>query len=461
VLKKLTIGETVKAVSGKLLAGRETDTYTGVSTDSRTVSGGDLFFAIEGERFDAHDFLSQATGNGCCALAVSKTTAVPQDFSGAVIEVSDTLRAYQDLAAYYRNLIDPTTVGVTGSVGKTSVKDMLAFVCGAARRTVRSEKNYNNHIGVPRTIFEMEEDTETLILEMGMNHSGEIRRLAEIGRPDIAIISNIGVIHREHFDTDDGIFNAKMEITAFFGKDNVLVVNGDDPYLKRVREMPNRPYRLVTVGADESCDFIVETPQYTGDSEISFRITHGRESQRFILPVAGLYNGVNAGLAVAALHELGIGMGEASEALRTIERTAHRLQLLECDGFKIIDDTYNAGPDSMRSGVEYLMAVTGDRKIAVLAGMNELGDRSSSLHEDLGRFVATSGVDLLVTVGEKARGIAAGAGMDKHRHFADNDAAAAFLIKQKQNGDVYLMKGSRSMRMEDVVDALMGENRYD
>jgi UDP-N-acetylmuramoyl-tripeptide--D-alanyl-D-alanine ligase len=461
VLKELTIKETIRAVDGRLLAGRETDTYKGVSTDSRTAFGDDLFFAIEGERFDAHDFLSQAAGNGCNALVVSRGDAVPKDFGGAVIEVSDTLRAYQDLAAYYRNLIGPATIGVTGSVGKTSIKDMLAFVCGAARRTVRSEKNYNNHIGVPRTIFEMEEDTEALILEMGMNHSGEIRRLAEIGRPDIAIISNIGVIHREHFDSDDGIFNAKMEITSLFGKDNVLVVNGDDPYLKRVREMPNRPYRLVTVGTDESCDFRVEDPQYTGDSEISFRITRGRESQRFILPVAGLYNGVNAGLAVAALRELGIGMGESSEIMRTMARTAHRLQLLECEGIKVIDDTYNAGPDSMRSGVEYLMAVSGDRKIAVLAGMNELGDRSSALHEDLGCFVAASGIDLLVTVGEKARDIAEGARMDEHRHFADNAAAAAFLIEQKQNGDVYLVKGSRSMRMEEIVDALMGEKRYD
>ncbi|MDR2157465.1 MAG: UDP-N-acetylmuramoyl-tripeptide--D-alanyl-D-alanine ligase [Clostridiales Family XIII bacterium] len=458
-MKALSIGETAKAVGGRLLAGRDGDTYCGVSSDSRTVARGNLFFALRGKRFDAHDFLSQVARRGCGAIVVSKPDAAPEDFGGAVIGVPDTLIAYQALAAYYRRLIDPTTVGVTGSVGKTSLKDMIAFVCGALRRTVWTDKNYNNHIGVPRTIFEMDEDTEVLILEMGMSRQGEIERLAEIARPDVAVISNVGVSHRENFDGDDGIFRAKAEITTFLDEDGVLVVNGDDPLLRALADAPTGPYRCVTAGTDLRCDFRVTEVKYAGESGIAFQMTHGGETVRFALPAAGLHNGLNAALAVAVLHELGVGMDRAAELLRSMTRTPHRLQLLERDGIKIIDDSYNAGPASMRSALEYLTAVAGRRRIAVLAGMNELGDRSPSLHAEVGRFAAATGVNLLITVGEKARDIYLGAREacacpGETLHFADNAAVIDFLAEWAKPGDVYLVKGSRAMRMEEIVGAL-------
>ncbi|MDR1028707.1 MAG: UDP-N-acetylmuramoyl-tripeptide--D-alanyl-D-alanine ligase [Clostridiales Family XIII bacterium] len=458
-MKELSVGETIRAVGGRLLRGEEADTYRGVSSDSRTVFPRDLFVALAGARFDAHDFLSQAVARGCRSLMVSRFDAAPADFDGNVIGVADTLIAYQDLAAYYRALIAPRTIGVTGSVGKTSLKDMIASVCETRRRTVRSEKNFNNHIGVPRTILAMDADTEVLVLEMGMNHAGEIRRLVEIGRPDIAVISNVGLSHRENFDDEDGVFEAKAEIATFFDEHSVLVVNGDDPRLGRFADMPGRNYRLVTAGEDATCDFRVSDAKYINETEIAFEMIHGEHTRRFVLPAAGLYNAVNAGLAAAVVHELGIGMDRVAETLRVARRAPHRLQLLERAGIKVIDDVYNAGPASMRSALEYLAVVRGARKIAVLAGMNELGGDSPLLHRAVGAFAVKSGADLLITVGGKAEDIAVGAadaGMPTERraHFADNASASDFLAGQTRPGDVYLVKGSRAMRMEEVVDAL-------
>ncbi|MDR0357733.1 MAG: UDP-N-acetylmuramoyl-tripeptide--D-alanyl-D-alanine ligase [Clostridiales Family XIII bacterium] len=461
-MKELTVGETIKAVGGRLVFGRENAVYHGVSADSRTLVAGNLFVALRGDLFDGHEFLPEAVRRGCGALMVSDANSIPSDFDGAAIETADTLRAYQDLAAYYRELIDPKTIAITGSMGKTTLKDMIASVCETEYRTIRSRKNFNNHIGVPLTIFEMDEDTEILILEMGMNHEGEIRRLAEIGRPHIAVISNAGLSHRENFDSDEGVFNAKTEIATFLGEGDILAVNGDDPRFARMASRRDTAYRVVTAGTREDCDFKVSDVRYTGDAEISFDLKHGGDTTQFVLPAAGLYNGVNAAFATAVANELGIGANRVAEALRAMERTPGRLQLLERDGIKVIDDTYNAGPDSMRSGLEYLMALSGRRKIAVLAGMNELGEESSAFHREVGYCAVSLGVNLLVTVGEKAQDIAAGAQEARNDdraeprllHFANNESAIAFLLGQEREGDAYLVKGSRTMRMEEVARSL-------
>jgi UDP-N-acetylmuramoyl-tripeptide--D-alanyl-D-alanine ligase len=307
----------------------------------------------------------------------------------------------------------------------------------------------------------MEEDTELLVLELGMNHAGEIRRLAEIARPDIAIITNIGISHRENFDTDDGILDAKLEITEFFGAENAIFVNGDDPALRAYAQRSGLPYPVVTAGESEGCDFRITAPQYTGAEEISFAMQSERKSiVRFTIPAAGLYNGVSAACTAAALSRIGIPEAQTASALKNLTRTDHRLRLIKLGaGVNLIDDTYNASPDSMRSALDYLASFPDARKIAVLAGMNELGEQSESLHEGVGKYAAGAGVDILVAIGEKGAGIATGfataaAKSAKAKKYRNNAEAVSALQKIIKDGDAVLVKGSRAMNTEEVIDAL-------
>lgn len=464
---KLTAEEIALAVSGSILRGSGAESASAVSTDTRSAGKRDAFFALRGEHFDAHNFLKDMPADFCRILVVSRPETLPADFTGAAIAVPDTLKAYQDLAAYVRLRMAPKVIAVTGSVGKTSLKDMIACICREYFKASATDMNYNNEIGVPKTILSMDEDTEVLVLEMGMDHAGEIERLAHIARPDVAVIGTIGISHRENFDSDDGIFLAKMEIATFLQEGNALVVNGDDEYLRQVADLPHITYAVVTAGTGRNCDFIARDIRYTGDRALSFTIVHGEERVIFELPAAGTYNGVTAALASAACSELGVSLAQSARALRSLKRTPHRLDLIERDGVKVIDDAYNASPSSMASGIEYLMAVSGARKIAVLAGMNELGDDSRRYHREVGENAAKAGVDMVVAVGEKAEDIAEGAGRAARGgkpevyRCADNASATEFLNSGKRPGDVYLLKGSRGMKMEEIVRGLIGDDDSD
>jgi UDP-N-acetylmuramoyl-tripeptide--D-alanyl-D-alanine ligase len=372
--------------------------------------------------------------------------------------VEDTLKAYQDLAAAWLRRIRPVTVAVTGSVGKTSVKDMIAWVCRGSYRTVWSDKNYNNQVGVPRTILEADDDTEVLVLEMGMDHEGEIRRLAEIARPDIGVVTNVGISHRENFDDDDGIFRAKMELADYMGEGDLLVVNGDDPRLSRVANNRTVYYKTVTAGQGEGCDFRISEVHVTDEGGVTFLMENEGEMERFTLPVAGAYSGVNAGLAAAALSRLHVSLRKSAARLRELERTAQRLEIRKGAGFTVVDDTYNASPDSMRSGLEALVSMRGKRRIAILAGMRELGPASDDLHRQVGETAMALGVDLLIAVGEFAAEVAAGAeeiDAARVRYCRDKTEAADFLQSYVRREDVFLVKGSRAEHMEDIVDCLM------
>ncbi|MDR0519673.1 MAG: UDP-N-acetylmuramoyl-tripeptide--D-alanyl-D-alanine ligase [Clostridiales Family XIII bacterium] len=462
-MKKFSANDIAENTGGRIIAGAPGTEVSGVSTDTRQPCGGKAFFALSGDNFDAHDFLGNAASAGADVLVAEREEAVPAGYGGAVILVPCALAAYQDLAAWYRQLIDPTVIAVTGSVGKTTQKDMIATAAKGSYRMIATEGNYNNHIGVPMTIFRMEEDTELLVLEMGMNHEGEIRRLAEIARPDIAVITNIGISHRENFDSDEGILNAKLEIAAYFGAGNALFVNGDDAKLRAHARRSDLAYDVVTAGESEGCDFRITPPRYSGEEEISFAMQSERNAiVRFTIPAAGLYNGVSAALAASALARAGIPESVSAERLRQLTRTDHRLRLIQCGDIKIIDDTYNASPDSMRSAIDYLASLDGGRKIAVLAGMNELGKRSSALHRDVGEYAAEAGVDELLAVGEKGAAIASGfaaaagsaGGRGASAKYPSNADAIDALGRMVKGGDVILVKGSRAMKTEEIVEAL-------
>ena len=437
----------------------------GISTDSKSIKPGEAFLAIIGENHNAHKYLSEAASNGATALVISEPDAVntiPENYKGSVILVPDTRRAYQDIAAYYKKETAPYTIAVTGSVGKTSLKDMIYCILqGNGSKVQATAGNYNNDIGLPQTILSMEEDTEVLVLEMGMNHSGEIRRLAEIARPDIAAITNIGLSHIENFEDENGIFKAKMEIASFFGEKETLVVNGDNKWLSSLRDAPDIPYKIIYCGESEKSEYRISHPEYNKKNELCFFLHHQGGDTEYQIPVPGLYAGLTAALATAAVSALGISPMQAAKSLRGLKRTAHRLELIKDKGINIIDDTYNSSPDSLQAAIDYLIEIAGSdgRKILVLAGMNELGAMTCELHHLCGVYAARAGVDEMITIGDKAKDFARGfkeTNKNGTVKISDTNEDAAEYIKSIAGiGDSVLVKGSRAYRTEEIVDAML------
>ena len=502
---KLTIEEIITAVGGSGAPGFDAvRPVSGISTDTRTLRAGEAFFALSGENHDAHDHLAEAAGKGASLLVISDVSKAPECGAGAagvsgaageadgvggaapcVLLVEDTLRAYQDLAAYYRRRLDPFVIAVTGSVGKTTLKDMIACILSGHRRVCSTKGNLNNQIGVPRTILEADEGTEALVLEMGMERAGEIERLAEIARPDICVISNIGISHRGNFTSDEGIVRAKYEISSYLGAGGSFVINasGSEALLRYAEEgSAEKGFALVRVAeqgtaAELAADYVVTAARVSGGDarEMHFEIEERKTGAAvpFAVPMAGTYAGVSAALASAVCARAGISLAESAEALKGLNRTPHRLEPVSAGGVLVIDDTYNASPDSVKSGLDYLINVPAKRRIAVLADMNDLGPDSEALHFETGAAAAGAGVDSIFTFGEKARGIADGALAGKSPGISDGKLQAderripvccfgpgekaellERLIDEVREGDAVYIKGSHSMKMEEVAKAL-------
>lgn len=456
---KLTIDQIVKAVGGSLQQGNLTDEVTGISIDSRKASAGDAFFSLIGERHDAHDFIPQALENGCRTLIVSRTIELQKEPGKLIniIVVRDTTNALQDLAAFYLSLVPIKKIGVTGSTGKTTTKEMLYWIFSEKYKTIRNKGNLNNHIGLPLSIFQLEKDTEAGIFEMGMSELGEIDLLANLVRPDIGIITNIGISHIENLGSRENILKAKLEITNYFGADSILIVNEDYELLSRDRVSGN--YRLITAGETGRSSFILSGIKDYGEEGIEFTIEHKNELQHFRLRIPGRHNAYNGVLAVAAGVSCGISMKQAAEGLLKMEITDKRLSIKGKNGMKIIDDTYNASPDSMRAAIDVLAATKGFRKLAILADMFELGENSDRFHMEVGRYAAENDIDIVIAVGKNAKFIADGAMTKLAEKNVIYYETKELLIKDIgsmiSSGDVILVKGSRGMAMDQVVKKIM------
>ena len=455
----ITVKEIVEATGGNLLCGDPAREIRGVSTDSRTVGTEDLFVPLIGEVHDAHKFLGQVIERGCRVIVLSDETALPEGRGDLnAVLVPDTLKALQNLSKYYLDKIGVRRVAVTGSVGKTTTRDMIYYICSEKFVTGRPQKNYNNTVGVPLTIFTFDSSMEVAVFEEGMDHAGMIHEVTEITRPEVAVITNIGISHMEHLGSRENIRKAKMEITDFFGPDNVLVINQSNDMLDKAEI--RGPYRVVTAGADGGEDYSVHGIAENGEKGIEFMLDHDGRSYEIALGVPGAHNAVNAALAVAAGVELGVSVEEAVEGLKKLSITGKRLNIRHGNGFTVIDDSYNAAPESMKSAIRTLMSAESGRKIAMLAGMNELGEQSESYHEEVGRFAAESGVTLVAGVGEKAADIVKGAeeAGGNAAWFGSNEELFEALPELLEKGDTVLVKGSNAMRMDLVADRIVGEN---
>lgn len=462
-MNKTTIREILKATGGQLLAGSEDACITGVRHDSRECGEGDMYVAIIGENQDGHKFIPGAIGQNCWTVLVSHTDGWLEqidDLAKAsavnIIKVNDTVQAMGAFARWYLSTLPARKVAVTGSVGKTSVRDMIYYVLNEKYNCGRNLKNFNNEVGLPISIFQFDDSTEAVVLEMGMNHFGEIRYLSGLVRPEIGVITNIGVAHMENLGSRDGIFQAKMELAENIlpaAEGGVLVYARDDEFLNGERTKGD--YAEVSVGADGRSNYIISDVDDYGLEGIEFTLEYRQETNRIKLSVPGTHNAVNAGLAIAVGNLLGVDLESAARGLAKADLTGHRLRKVKGKTRTIIDDTYNANPDSMNSALKVLeKSRCKGRRVAVLGDMYELGENSGKLHHSVGIFARGCGIDRLVAIGELAKEIARGAegGDLEVYYFETKEDFYKEMEEITGEGDIVLVKASRGMKMEDVVE---------
>lgn len=453
-MEPVTLGIIADWCGAEIAAADRSIPVTGISTDSRTVAPGEVFIPLVGESFDGHTFLENAADRGAAAVLSGHRELLLQK-AIPILNVPDTLTAYHDIAAGYRQTLQAKVVGVTGSVGKTTTKEMTAAILSRQYRTTYTEGNFNNLVGLPKTVLTAPRDCEALVVEMGMNHFGEISRMTAVARPDVAIINNIGVMHIEFLGSRAGILKAKMEILEGMSDDGIAVFNGDEPLLWNCRDIVRQ--KLVYFGLEnEKCD-VRATDVKSHNGGTSFLcVAHGQQFP-VELPLEGVHNVSNALAAIAAAMALGATPEDVRQGLRHFENVGMRQRIYSRDGFQIIEDCYNAGPQSMEAALRLL----GERecegkRIAVLGSMLELGHRSSAEHYRIGRFVAKY-TDLLLAYGDSAREYVTGAltgGMpQRYTLFFDTAEATADALRMRaRKGDTILFKGSRGMRMEEVLE---------
>ncbi|WP_050182172.1 UDP-N-acetylmuramoyl-tripeptide--D-alanyl-D-alanine ligase [Domibacillus robiginosus] len=428
----------------------------GVSIDSRKVEGGRLFIPFAGEHTDGHQYVRQAIESGAgAALWQKDVPGMPEDLPILVVE--DTLLALQQLSKSYRDSLEVKVVGITGSNGKTTVKDMTASVFAEKYRVQKTEGNYNNHIGLPLTMLSLREDTEIAILEMGMSGRGEIELLSRLASPDAAIITNIGEAHLQDLGSREAIADAKLEITAGMTEDGTLVYLGDEPLLsERVTEEAD--FQAKTFGMDKSNDM---HPTAIEQTERGSRFSMNQApALSFELPVLGKHNVTNALAAISVASLFDVPFEAAAEGLKKVELTKMRMEWVEGkNGIKIINDAYNASPTSVKAAVSLVADLpSSSPKIVVLGDMLELGLDEELFHYQTGQAIDAEKIDYVFTYGALGQFIASGAkssfGSERVFSFQEKGELVQSLQEMLQGGELILVKASRGMKLEEVVESL-------
>ncbi len=449
--------ELIKAVNGKLLWGDSSNIFSGITTDSRKVAKGNLFIPLVGEKFDGHDYIEQCFDAGANICLTQK--AIPERDKCSAVLVNDTAKALRDIATWHRNKYNIPVVGITGSVGKTSTKDMIFCVLSKKYEVLKTQGNFNNEIGLPLTFFNLEERHEAAVIEMGMSGFGEIGRLTAIAQPQVAVITNIGVSHIEKLGSQQGILKAKLEILEGLNPDGLVVLNGDDPLLSEKRGKLD--YRTVFYGMDASADYRAENYQSLGEDGTSFSVKVGNKTYEVRVPVPGIHNVYNALAAIAVGVEMNIPMEIILDGISEYSPGSMRQNILSYKGIKIINDAYNASPQSMQAAINVLEELSvRTRGIAVLGDMLEMGTMAKELHYSVGNFVKDKKISYLITVGKDSKNITqavndSGNSSINLRHFDNNSDALDYIIGIVKQGDYILIKGSRGMKMEQIAEGLL------
>jgi UDP-N-acetylmuramoyl-tripeptide--D-alanyl-D-alanine ligase len=457
-MNPLTLFQIVQLAGASLSSGDGTVVINKVSTDSRTIKPGELFVALRGENFEGHNFVEAAAKAGATSALVDLNWAgnVPNNF--ALVRAADTLRAYQALAGNYRRSLALKVLAITGSNGKTSTKDFAASVLARKFQVTKTEGNFNNHVGLPRTILEATSEDEVAVWELGMNHPGEIAALAKIAAPDAAIITNIGVAHIEFMGSREAIAMEKGALAEAIEPQGTVILNADDSFSEGIAARTRA--KVILAGTTDGAVRAIEIRQSADGSE--FTIVEGAHRCRAQLPVAGLHMVQNALLAVAAGRALGLSIEECAAGLAAAPLTKARLQIKQIGGVQFLDDSYNANPDSMKAALRTLVELDTDgKRIAVLGEMRELGGESERGHREVGETAATLGVNQLITIGEVAELIAEGAraaGLHQVSSAPSTAEAAKLLGEIAKPGDLVLIKGSRAARTEEVIEKFGNQN---
>lgn len=456
---KINLRRLADMCGGELFGGNPLAEVCGVATDSRADCTGECFFAIEGENFDGHDFIRKAAESGAAVAVVSKKP----DCDIPYILTDDTRKALGSLAKAYKAQFNTITVAVTGSVGKTTTKQYIHSVLSVKHKTHKTEGNQNNDIGLPLTVLSLGKDDRLLVLEMGMSGFGEISALSKIAEPDIAVITCIGNSHIEHLGSRENICKAKLEITDGMKDGAILLLNGDEPLLENAA--PKRKLCRLYFGIENpKCDYKAENiTAHDGFTTFDFRSAENESITGLRINQVGIHNVCDVLASVAVGTLLGIDDDGIKQGLLSFSPVGMRQSIIKSNGFTIIEDCYNAGPESMCAALDVLSDISKDKgKIAVLGEMRELGEYSAELHRKVGEKAAEIGVDRLITVGALAGEIAAGAEMSGLSHekitkisdYSDAEKAAEIIKPLINRGDAVLIKASRALSLERISHLL-------
>lgn len=453
-MKNMTL-ENIAGVCGGIYCGSEADRtkeICDITTDSREAKEGSLFVAIKGERVDAHRFIPAVFAQGALCVLCEE---MPENPQGACIQVPSTLQAIKDIAEFYRQQLDIKVVGITGSVGKTSTKEIIASVLSEKFQVLKTLGNFNNELGLPLTVFRLREGDEVAVLEMGINHFGEMHRLSKIARPDVCVITNIGQCHLEFLGDRDGVLRAKSEIFDFIAPEGKIILNGDDDKLAALQEI--KGIRPVFFGNESDRAIYATDIQSAGIRGVWCKIHVGEESFEVRIPIPGYHMVLNALAATAVGRSLGMTNAEIKRGIEKLESLSGRFHIIEANGITVVDDCYNANPVSMKASLQVLNdAETG--KTAILGDMGELGENERRLHEEVGAYLGGLDIQRAVCIGSLAKHLAEAAknvnpGMQIFTSESVEEAAE-HLQEWIQTGDTVLVKASHFMHFEKIVDIL-------
>lgn len=450
----------------------ESGVISGFSIDSRTIRPNEVFVALQGPRFDGHDFIDPVFQRGAAGAVVSRTAFQLRQKEWApfyrhhfLILVDDPLAALQAMAIWHRSRFGLPLVGVTGSNGKTTTKEMTASILSRRGPVLKNEGNFNNHIGLPLSLLRLREEHQAAVVEMGISQKGEMRRLCEMARPTVGLITNIGPAHLEFLGDLAGVAKEKGELFEAIGRSGIGVINRDDPYL---RPWETRLAGRWTFGIDSDADVTAGAiEQRAAETRFTLHLNRTGEAAEILLPILGRHQVYNALAAAAVALALGLGLNEIREGLEQFRPVALRTEILKIRGVTILLDAYNANPASMKAALQMLASYRPEgnagRKIALLGDMLELGGSAEAAHREIGAWAAQAGVDLLIAVGARAGNMAEGArqaGMTSAFVHPDLESAQRFLQEIMKEGDCLLIKGSRGMKMERVLAGLGAEGTH-
>ena len=465
-MENCKIRELIEAVSGKIIQGDQNCLIKRISIDSRTLIPGDLFFAIIGPNFDGHDFIIKAFRKGAVGAVVCKGASTllqneQREKNKIIIEVKDTLSALQDWSKHYKDKFKTFNICVTGSNGKTTTKEIIAHILSQEFPLLKTSGNYNNEIGIPLTLLQLDKSHKLLVAEMGMRGLGEIKILTNFIPPDLAVITNVGEAHIGLLGSKNNIFKAKTELLQSLDKEGITILNRDDPYFFKMSKIV-KDKKLYTFGIENKSDIMACNVRMESDKGMRFTLeVQNGKSREIYFPLLGRHNIYNALAAAAAAFAMGIELDLIEKGLSSFKPLDLHMQFSNFyNGIKIINDSYNASPLSVKNALETLAEVAQkNRKIAILGDMLELGEKADFYHREIGKEVAKLSIDTLITVGQGGKIIAQSSkeeGMAEERIFSfeknEKKNLSKKLLSLAKSGDFILLKGSREMKMEDILE---------